>query len=64
MVGWLITGLILVFFGAVTYTNILYHWVPTGPEAGAFWLVVIGIIIIVVGVYSATRARRHFPETT
>ncbi len=64
MVGWLIAGLILVFFGVVAYTNILYNWIPSGPEAGAFWLVAIGIIIIVVGVYFATRARRHFPQTT
>ena len=64
MVGWLIAGLVLVFFGVVAYTNVVYHWVPSGPEAGAFWLVAIGIIIIVVGIYFATRARRHFPETT
>ncbi|MGD0451324.1 MAG: hypothetical protein ABSA79_09770 [Candidatus Bathyarchaeia archaeon] len=64
MVGWLIGGLILVFFGVVAYTNILYHWVPSGPEAAAIWLVAIGIIIIVVGIYFATRARRHFPDTT
>jgi cytochrome c biogenesis protein CcdA len=64
MVGWLIAGLILVFFGVVAYTNILYHWVPNGPEAAAIWLVAIGIIIIVVGIYFATRARRRFPDTT
>jgi hypothetical protein len=64
MVGWLIGGLILVFLGVVAYTNILYHWVPSGLESAAIWLVAIGIIIIVVGIYFATRARRHFPETT
>jgi len=64
MVGWLIAGLILVVFGVVAYTNILYKWIPSGPEAAAIWLVAIGIIIIVVGAYFATRARRHFPETT
>jgi Flp pilus assembly protein TadB len=61
--GWMIAGLILVFFGFVAYTNLVYHWVPSGPEASALWLVAIGIIIIVVGVYFATRARRNFPAT-
>jgi cytochrome c biogenesis protein CcdA len=63
MVGWLIAGLILVFFGVVAYTNILYNW-ANGPVAGAIILVAVGIIIIVVGIYFATRARQHFPETT
>jgi hypothetical protein len=62
--GWLIAGLVLVFFGFVAYTNAVYHWVPSGPEAGALWLLAIGIIIIVAGAYFATRARRHFPDTT
>ncbi len=64
MAVWLIAGLVLVFFGVVAYTNVVYNWVPTGPLAGAFWLVAIGVVIIVVGIYFATRARRHFPETT
>ncbi len=64
MLVWLIAGLVLVFFGVIAYTNVVYNWVPSGPLAGAFWLVVIGIIIIVVGIYFATRARQHFPETT
>ena len=62
--GWLICGLVLVFFGLIAYTNAVYHWVPSGPEAGALWLLAIGIIILVVGVYFATRARRHFPNPT
>jgi len=61
--GLLIAGLLIVFFGAVAFTNTVYHWVPSGPEAAAFWLVLIGVIIIVVGLYFATRARRHFPTT-
>ena len=28
-VGWLIGGLILVFFYTAAYTNILYNWVPS-----------------------------------
>jgi len=62
MVGWLVGGLILVFLGVVAYTNIVYNWI-SGPEVGAILLVVIGIIIIVTGIYVATRARQHFPET-
>ena len=62
--GWLIGGLILVLLGVVAYTNLVYHWIPNGPEASALWLVAIGIIIIVVGLYFTTRARRRFPETT
>jgi cation transport ATPase len=62
--GWFIAGLILVLLGLVAFTNLVYHWVPSGPEASALWLVAIGIIIIVVGAYYATRARRHFPATT
>jgi len=63
MAGYLIAGLLLLFFGVAAFTNILYHWIPSGPEAGAFWLIAIGIIIIVVGIYFATRARQHFPNT-
>jgi len=62
--GLLIAGFVLVFFGVVAFTNIVYHWVPSGPEAAAFWLVTIGIIIIVAAIYFSTRARRRFPATT
>jgi hypothetical protein len=63
-VGWMIAGLFLIFFGFVAYTNAVYHWVPSGPLAGAFWLLAIGIIIIVVGIYFATRVRRQNPAPT
>jgi predicted metal-binding membrane protein len=57
----LIAGIVLVFFGLVVYTDNVYHWVPSGPLAGALWTLAIGIIIIVVGLYLWTRAKRRFP---
>jgi rRNA maturation protein Nop10 len=61
--GWLIAGVCLVILGVVVYTDSVYHWVPSGPEAGAFWLLLFGVIIIIVGVYFWTRAKRRFPVT-
>jgi Flp pilus assembly protein TadB len=63
-VGWLIAGLCLVILGAGAYTDSVYHWVPTGPEAGAFALLVFGVIVLVVAVYFWTRSKRRFPATT
>src|SRR5512137_1708056 len=31
--GWIIGGLLLLFFGIVYFTDSIYHWVPTGPMA-------------------------------
>ena len=62
--GWIIAGLLLLFFGFVYFTDAIYHWVPTGAMAGAFWLLVIGVIIIIVGVYFGTRGRKQFPAPT
>ena len=59
-IGYLIAGLLLVFFGALAYTINAYHWIPTGAE-GAFWLLVIGIVILVFGIYLWMRAKRRFP---
>jgi hypothetical protein len=63
-VGWLIAGVALVFFGFVVLTDNVYHWVPSGPEAGAFWLLLFGTIIILVGLYFGMRAKRRFPAST
>jgi Flp pilus assembly protein TadB len=62
-VGWLIAGVCLVILGVVAYTDSVYHWVPTGPEAGAFGLVVFGVVVLVVAVYFWTRSKRRFPAT-
>jgi len=63
-VGFLIGGVALVLIGLVTYTDAVYHWLPSGPEAGALWTLVIGTIIIVFGIYFWTRAKRRFPPPT
>ena len=63
-VGWLVAGVVLVFFGFVVLTDNVYHWLPSGPLAGAFWALVIGTTIMVVGVYFWTNAKRRFPAPT
>ena len=60
-VGLLIAGICLVILGAVVYTDSVYHWVPSGPEAGALGLLVFGVIVLVAGVYVWTRAKHRFP---
>jgi predicted metal-binding membrane protein len=63
-VGLFIAGLGLVLLGIVAYTENVYHWLPSGPEAGALSTLIVGIILIVVGVYFWTRAKRRFPTPT
>lgn len=62
IVGWVIGGIVLIFFGVLAYTNVVYRWVPSGPLAGAFWLLAIGILIIAVGIFFALRARMRYPR--
>jgi uncharacterized membrane protein HdeD (DUF308 family) len=62
--GLVIAGAVLVFFGLVAYTDSVYHWLPTGQLAGAFWLLAIGIIVIVAGLYFWTKAKQRFPQST
>ena len=61
--GLLIAGVCLVILGVVAYTDSVYHWVPSGPEADAFGLLVFGVIVLVVGAYFWMRAKRRFPVT-
>jgi len=60
-IGWMIAGLFLIFIGFVWYTDAVYQWVPRGRGSGAFWILAIGIIIIVAGIYFAMRARKNYP---
>jgi hypothetical protein len=62
--GLFIAGFALVLLGLVIYTENVYHWVPSGPEAGALGTLAVGVIIIVVGLYFWTRSKRRFPAPT
>jgi hypothetical protein len=60
-VGWLIGGLVLLFVGAMAFLNINYHFVNTAM-GWALFLLTMGIIIIIVAIYIATRARKRSPS--
>ena len=61
--GWFIAGLVLLFIGLVSYFNATTHFL-SGPVAGAVVVVIIGIIIILAGLYYASRARSRYPPPT
>ena len=56
----LIGGLILVVIGATSLITTFLD-LPD-PWRGAFFLVIIGIVIIVVAIYGATRASKRTPR--
>src|SRR3990172_11841008 len=58
--GFLVGGLILILIGAVAYINATTSWLSSGL-AGSVILLLIGFVIIIVGVYVASVARRHMP---
>jgi cation transport ATPase len=60
-IGWLIGGLILIFMGAMYFINMQYRWVNTAM-GWALFLLVIGVVIIVVGVYVSMNARKRHPS--
>src|SRR3972149_1888049 len=55
--GFLIGGLILILIGVVAYINATTSWL-NGPLAGSVILLLIVFVIIIVGVYVASNARR------
>ena len=55
-IGPLIGGLFLIFFGLVLYLQVMGY--PLWEFAGALFLVIVGIIIIIAGIY----ATRRFPR--
>ena len=61
--GLIIAGLIVLFIGALAYLNATTGFL-TGPVASAVVVVVIGLIIVVAGVYYASRARSRNPTPT
>ena len=62
-VGYLIGGLVIIFIGLLVFVNATTDLLK-GPVFSAVFLVVIGIIIIVAGIYFAMRARQRNPVPT
>ena len=60
--GFLIAGLVLILIGVVAYINATTTWLR-GAVAGSAILLIIGVAIIVIGIYAATMARRRSPPT-
>jgi len=60
--GFLIAGLVLVFLGIIAYYDITVG-LPRSELMGPVMLLVIGIAIIIVGVYAAMMAKRRNPQT-
>ena len=60
-IGWLVGGLLLVFLGAMAFLNLTYHFVNTATGWAVF-LLVVGVMVIIVAVFFASRARRRSPS--
>jgi len=61
--GLIIAGLIVLSIGVLAYLNATTGFI-TGPVASAVVVVIIGIVIVVAGVYYASRARSRNPMPT
>lgn len=60
-IGPLIGGLIVIFLGVLLYLQVTGYF---GIEmAGALFFVIIGVIVIAVGLYAASVARKRHPQT-
>jgi uncharacterized membrane protein YvbJ len=59
-IGWLIGGLILIFIGLTAYLNINYP--GQSGVMWAFFLVLVGLLIIIGGVYFAMVAAKRHPR--
>jgi hypothetical protein len=60
-IGLVIGGLVLIILGFFAYLRVSN--VVTDSMGGALTLLVIGLIVIVVGIYVASMARRRYPST-
>lgn len=60
-VGWLIGGLILIVLGVMAYLSVYYNFVNLAV-AWALFLLAIGVIIIIVAIYFATKAKKRSPK--
>jgi undecaprenyl pyrophosphate phosphatase UppP len=58
--GLVIAGLVVLFIGLLSYLNATTGFL-TGPVASAIVVVIIGLIIVVAGVYYASRSRSRNP---
>jgi hypothetical protein len=61
--GYLIGGLVLIALGVLAFVNSITNFF-NGPIASAMFLVIIGVIIAVAGIYYASRARQRNPVPT
>jgi len=60
-IGWLIGGVVLIligFFALLQFARII-----DPGQAGAFVLLIVGVIVIIAAVYLTTMARRRYPTT-
>jgi hypothetical protein len=60
-VGFLIAGIVVVLLGVLAFVRVQYPNVLTGGMESALILLLIGLAIIIVGVYVAMMARRRNP---
>lgn len=61
-VGFLIAGLVVLIIGVLGFLSVT-HAIASGWE-GPLTLLVVGVAIILVGLYVAMTARRHYPPAT
>lgn len=62
-IGWLVGGLILIFMGSMYFINLQYRLFNTAT-GWALFLLVIGVIIIIAGIYLSRNARKRHPPTS
>ena len=60
-IGLVIGGLVLIILGFFAYLRVAN--IVTDGMSSALTLLIIGLIIIVVGIYVASMARRRYPST-
>ena len=60
-VGFLIAGIVVVLLGVLAFVRVQYPNILTGGMESALILLLIGLAIIIVGVYVAMMARRRNP---
>jgi len=64
--GFLIAGILIVLLGLLAYINATTNFFSSlsGPVASALFLVVIGVLIVIAGIYYSMRSRRRNPVPT